>query len=105
MRLTLEQVSAETRLGRKELVAWVEQRWVKPGMSDAGYVFDEVDIARVRLIRELRRDLRLNRESIPVVLTLMDQLYEMRRALSGLGSALKELPPETRADIVERLRR
>ena len=39
-------------LERRELIRWVENRWVLPERRNDTWIFDEVDIARVELIVE-----------------------------------------------------
>lgn len=86
------------RLSVAELRVWCEAGWIapaepaQPGETDA--VFDEVDIARVRLVCELRDDLGLDEGSIPVVLSLVDQLYGLRRELRALAQAVEQQPAE-----------
>jgi chaperone modulatory protein CbpM len=41
-----------------ELVTWVERGWVLPDDAGSGFVFREIDVARVRLIRDLRQDMK-----------------------------------------------
>ena len=57
-----------------ELRRWIAERWVRPETGDMGFVFHEVDVARVRLIRELRYELAIDDEAMPVVLQLLDQV-------------------------------
>ena len=45
-----------------------------PVEVDGDLVFDDSDVARVRLIAELRNDLGVNEDAIPVVLRLLDQV-------------------------------
>ena len=71
-------------------------RGVRPDGPPGGYVFREIDVARVRLIVELRDALRLDEEALPVVLSLMDQLYEERRRLRRVRDALVAAPEEMR---------
>ena len=59
-----------------EIIQWVEQGWVVPDTADAGLVFHEIDVARVRLIHDLRRDMEIGEDAIPLVLSLLDQVYE-----------------------------
>jgi chaperone modulatory protein CbpM len=86
-----------------ELERWVRERWVRPESSGGAYVFHEVDVARVRLIVELRRDLEIDEAAMPVVLNLLDQLYAIRRRMKAAREAIEGLPPELRAAIAERL--
>ena len=44
---------ADLRTG--ELTGWVERGWVRPDQPSAGWEFHEIDVARVRLIHDLRR--------------------------------------------------
>ena len=68
-------------LQEAELERWIGERWVRPEPASEGYVFREVDVARVRLIVELRHDLAIDEDALPVVLQLLDQVYALRRRL------------------------
>jgi len=87
----------------RELEHWIAESWVLPGGSAGAYVFEEVDVARVRLIVELRHDLVIDDEAMPVVLHLLDQLYALRRRMKAMSAALDELPPDLRTAIAARL--
>jgi chaperone modulatory protein CbpM len=87
----------------RELERWIGESWVLPGGSRGDYVFEEVDVARVRLIVELRRDLAIDDTAMPVVLHLLDQLYALRRRMREMSAALGDLPPELREAIARRL--
>jgi len=64
---------------RQDLERWILNAWVRPDGRLGGYVFRDIDVARVRLIQELRDDLEINEAALPVVLLLLDQLYDLRR--------------------------
>ena len=66
------------------LELWLEQRWLIPDQSSAEMSFSETDLARARLIRDLKADLGVNDEGIDVILHLVDQLHGLRRALGQL---------------------
>ena len=85
---TFEEILRLHRIQRVELTGWIEQRWVRPRRTAEGYVFDEVDEARIGLIRELRRDLLVGDEALGLVLSLLDQLYAARRVLRSIDEAL-----------------
>jgi chaperone modulatory protein CbpM len=70
----------------QELERWVEERLLLP--EEEG--FEEVDVARARLIVELRRDFALDEEALPLVLSLLDQVYALRRQVRVLCDALHE---------------
>jgi chaperone modulatory protein CbpM len=63
---------------------WLEQRWLIPEQTAAGTNFSDVDVARARLILDLKADLGVNDEGVEVVLHLVDQLHGLRRALEQL---------------------
>ena len=89
-----------------ELSSWVEQRWVQPdSATESGVgIFHEIDIARVYLIYDLRRDLETPAETMPMILSLLDQVYELRATLKSVFTALRDQPPDIRAAILQALR-
>lgn len=93
-------VTEVRRVSLRELRLWVREGWVKPAQGPAGPVFDELDLARVRLLCDLRKDMALPPEAMPVVLTLLDRLHETRRNLQCLMDALEEQPEDVRRTIV-----
>lgn len=78
-------------LTASDLARWIENDWVRPHGAAGAYQFQEIDVARVQLICELRDDLRVDEEALPVVLQLLDQIYGMRRQVHDLGDALDRL--------------
>jgi chaperone modulatory protein CbpM len=82
---------------------WVENRWVLPDRRGGSWVFHEVDIARVELILEIRREFALDEEAMPLVLGLLDQVYDLRRQLRRLCDAVEAQPGEIREAIQRRL--
>jgi chaperone modulatory protein CbpM len=63
---------------------WLEDRWLIPDQNSAGMNFSDVDVARARLIRDLKTDFGVNDEGVDVILHLLDQLHGLRRALEQL---------------------
>jgi chaperone modulatory protein CbpM len=63
---------------------WLEQRWLIPHRTAAEMNFSDMDLARARLIRDLKVDFGVNDEGIDVILHLGDQLHGLRRALGQL---------------------
>lgn len=88
--ITLDLLCARfTRLRLVDLQGWVAEGHVRPERAGDELLFTELDVERVRLIMELREDLAVNEEALPVVLSLLDQLYELRRRLREMG-----VPPD-----------
>ncbi len=85
------------------LQRWIDHGWVLPQRDEDSVLFDELDVARVRLICELHYDLRIEEDSMSLVLSLMDQLYQARRSLRMLLSAVEAQPEEVRSHIASHL--
>jgi len=105
MLVTFDEIITEVGIGGAELTIWIEQNWVLPVEEDRKYLFDSADVARVRLIADLRRDMGVNEEAMPVVLRLLDQVYSLRHALAGLTAAIKGLPEDARNQLEAELRK
>jgi chaperone modulatory protein CbpM len=86
-------------LDRRELVRWVENRWVLAERRDGEWLFREVDAARVELIQEIRGEFAIDDEALPLVLDLLDQVYSLRRQLRRLCDALSAQPEDVRQGI------
>jgi chaperone modulatory protein CbpM len=100
MSLSLEEMLARTQLERGQLVAWIEEGWVAPTRDKDGFLFDEVDAARVNFICEMVRDMMIGEEAIPVVLSLVDQVNALRATLKQVLLAAEEMPDPARARLV-----
>ncbi len=89
-----------------ELTQWVERGWVRPEAGEAGGLeFHEIDVARCRLIVDLRQDMGVNEDAVPVVLGLLDQVYELRGRLRAMTAALAGQPEEVRRAMLATLDR
>ncbi|MBC7638017.1 MAG: hypothetical protein H7251_20720 [Acetobacteraceae bacterium] len=87
-------MTAVASLQRDDLERWIANQWVRPDGQPGEYVFREIDVARVTLILELRDELHIDEEMLPVVLSLMDQVYDLRRRLRRLDDAIATIAPE-----------
>lgn len=88
-------------LDEGELGTWIAQHWVEPEHAlDDGPVFREIDVARVHMIYDLRRRLDVHEETMPLVLSLLDQVYELRRSLKAVTLALDAQPGDVRAAVL-----
>jgi chaperone modulatory protein CbpM len=88
-----------------ELRFCVEHGWVAPSAGATGSGFLEIDVARVRLIRELRHDLAIDDEAIPLLLSLMDRVHSLRRELRVVTEAVAELPEDMREQVATAVER
>jgi len=92
-------------LERTELTRWIENRWILPEQQVAGvpggerWRFHEVDIARVELILEIRREFAVDDETMALLLGLLDQVYGLRRQMRRLCDAIEAQPTDIREAI------
>jgi chaperone modulatory protein CbpM len=87
-------------MSQVELINWVERGWVIPDTAESGFVFCEIDVARVRLIHDLRHGMDVGEDAIPLVLSLLDQVYELRSRMKSVLRALESQPREVQAAIL-----
>jgi chaperone modulatory protein CbpM len=91
-------------LQRQDLERWIANQWIRPDGGAGHYMFREIDVARVRLIQQLRDEMQVNEEALPVVLSLLDQLYDQRRRMRELSDALgRTAPDEVRQNLARHL--
>jgi chaperone modulatory protein CbpM len=103
-------------LGEREVVArvrgltvarlrrWVREGWVAAEREGGDVRFSEIDLARVRLICELCDEIRVNREAMPIILSLLDQVYGLRQELRSLAQAVEDMPRSVRVEMVQSFR-
>ena len=86
MNLTTSEFMMRAELDEATLDVWIAEGWlIAPSSGEAGY--GEMDLARVRLIRDLIDDLGVNAEGVGVILHLIDQMHGLRAALAEYVSA------------------
>ncbi len=91
-------------LPESELHAWVERGWVRPEGTEPDWIFADIDIARVRLIRDFRHAMDVREETIPLVLSLLDQVYTLRGQMRALARAVQTQPEPVRTAILNAVR-
>jgi chaperone modulatory protein CbpM len=96
-----ELVRRFAELDRAELMRWIERRWIVPEAREARggahiWAFHEVDIARVELILDIRREFAADEETLSLVLGLVDQVYSLRRQMRRLCDAIESQPSDIR---------
>ena len=79
-------ISQRARLDRRTLTVWIEEEWLVPSRSAPELTFTEMDVARARLIRDLKDNMGVNDEGLGVILHLLDQMHALRRALADTCS-------------------
>ena len=95
-----ELVEAVSALQRNDLEAWIREELVAPQEEAGTLVFPDMECARVRLICTLHYDLEIDAATLPVVLSLVDQLYDTRQRLLSLTEAVAAQDKDIQAAII-----
>ena len=90
-------------LERHVLLTWIEEGVIAPHRDDHGYLFDRIDESRVALCCDLHYRMGLEHASLPVILSLIDQLHDARHHLRRLTRAVAEQPDMVQQEITRRL--
>ena len=88
-------------LRREDLELWIGEAMIQPVEQEGEPTFGAVECARVQLICTLHYDMEIEAETLPIVLDLVDQLYETRKRLNALSSAVLTQDQEVRKAILE----
>ena len=93
------------RLTSVHVERWVARGLLRPTGTVEAWSFEQVDVARARLLAELADELGFDEESAETVVDLVDQVHTLRRQLDLLGRAIAEQPAATREAIAAALDR
>ena len=93
-----ELVATIPSLQRSDLEAWIRDALVAPVAETLR--FSEMECARVRLICALHYELEIGADTLPVVLSLVDQLYDTRQRLLSLTAAVAAQDKEVQTAII-----
>lgn len=82
------------------------RQWVNSGLvrahSHEPLQFDEADVARVHLICQLHYEMAVDEETLPLIVSLIDQLYSLRRSARAVNAAIAEESEDVRMRITQR---
>lgn len=98
-----ELIAQFTLLKREVLLAWIEDGVIEPHRDEEGYLFDRIDESRVALCCDLHYRMGLDHVSLPVILSLIDQLHDARRHLRKLTRAVAGQPEAVQREITRHL--
>ena len=96
-----ELIAQYTYLERQVLLTWIEEGVITPNRDQDGYLFDQVDESRVALACDLHYRMGLEHASLPIILSLIDQLHDARHHLRALTRAVAEQPETVRQEITQ----
>lgn len=83
-------LATNSALQRSDLERWISEELVAPQQDGGAVMFSDMECARVRLICTLTYELDIDSGALPVVMSLLDQLYDTRQRLLSLTRAIKE---------------
>ncbi|HET6308713.1 MAG TPA: hypothetical protein VFG12_16100, partial [Rhodopila sp.] len=72
--------------------------------TEPDWVFQDIDVARVRLIRDVSHTMGVGEETMPLVLSLLDQIYTLRGQMRAIARAVEDQPEPVRTAILSALR-
>jgi len=84
----------------RRLRIWVKRGWVIPAQKSQCLEFSDIDVARLHLIAQLKMDMALNDEAIPIVLSLIDQVHGLRYELRSLARAIEAQQESVQREIL-----
>jgi chaperone modulatory protein CbpM len=87
-------------LQRSDLEAWIREELVVPREEAGTLLFSDMECARVRLICTLHYELEIDAETLKMVLSLVDQLYDTRQRLLSLTAAVAAQDKDIQAAII-----
>lgn len=87
IRKSFMEICQEFHLSPDDVEMFMAEEWVTP-FDEEGPYFDHEDLARIELICELRNELEVNDEAIPIILNLLDQIHLLRAALNKLNQGM-----------------
>ena len=93
-------VAAISALQRSDLETWIREEMVTPRQEAGTLLFTDMECARVRLICTLHYELEIDAGALPVMLSLVDQLYDTRQRLLSLTAAVKVQDKNVQAAII-----
>ncbi|HTR84337.1 MAG TPA: hypothetical protein VMI56_07640 [Reyranella sp.] len=93
------------RLTTMHVERWVARGLLRPAGGVDAWTFEQIDVARVRLLAELADDVGFDDDTVETVIGLVDQVHTLRGQLDLLAHAIADQPAETREAIAAALRR
>jgi chaperone modulatory protein CbpM len=78
--IRLDEACEICKVGKEVIFQFIEEEWINP-IDKENLIMDEEDLARIRLIRDLRESFGVNDEGMSIILQLLDQLNRMHLEL------------------------
>ena len=81
--INIEQAFDQCGVGKEVIIHFIQEEWIHPA-NDKDLGLDDEDLARIRLIKELKEDFGVNDEGVSIILQLLDQLNRMHLEINKL---------------------
>jgi hypothetical protein len=78
---TLEIVLTQTGLDKNEIYEFMEHEIIVP-FDATSLIFDDEDLTRLLLVKDLRDNCQTNLDSLKVILHLVDQIHFLQKKIS-----------------------
>jgi chaperone modulatory protein CbpM len=91
-----ELVTQVENLSVQRLHRWIRLGLVRPERVEGLPVYHEVDVARVRLLRDMENGAEFDEDTVPLILSLLDQIHGLRHELRALAAAVDQQPADVR---------
>ena len=88
-------------LQRSDLETWISEELIVAQQEAGALFFTEMECARVRLICTLHYEIEIDTDTLPVVMSLIDQLYDTRQRLQSLTAAVAVQNKTVQTAIIE----
>ena len=100
-----ELLGLHNRLTVMHVERWVARGLLRPTGGTEAWTFEQIDVARARLLAELADEIGFDDDTVETVIGLVDQVHTLRGQLDLLARAIAEQPPATREAIASAIRR
>ena len=84
MMISKREFLLRAQLEDETLEAWIQEEWLIPDETAGEMTFSDADVARAKLIMDLKNSLGVNNEGVGVILHLVDQIHGLRKILTEL---------------------
>jgi chaperone modulatory protein CbpM len=102
---SLDELLREHGVSTVHVERWVARGLLRPREAGESWSFEQVDVARARLLAELSEDIGFDDDTVETVVSLVDQVHTLRGQLGLLARAIADQPPATQEAIAVALRR
>lgn len=72
---------SRAQFDQETLEICIREEWLLPDETMGELAFSEIDLARAKLIRDLKHDMGVNNEGIGIILHILDQMHSLRMAM------------------------